>query len=179
MALRLPRSARLSYTPLALDDADFLVELLTDPDFRRYIGDRGVRVAADVEAYLRAGPWRSYLDHGFGLLKLSEAGSGRPVGIAGLIRRPTLDHVDLGYALLPASRGRGYVTEACEALLHLAANELGLRRVVAIVSPDNARSIATLLRLGFAFERTLQVDDDAPEVRLYGRPLAPAAAESG
>jgi ribosomal-protein-alanine N-acetyltransferase len=165
----LPTSARLDYAPLALADAEFIVALLNDPDFRRHIGDRGVRGSGDVEGYLRAGPLRSYAEHGFGLLKVSERASGQPIGMAGLIRRPGLDEVDLGYALLPGYRRRGYAAEACEALVRLAAGPFGLRRLVAVVTPQNSRSIATLERVGFVFERTLQLPGEATEVRLYGR----------
>ena len=172
----LPRSVRLTFAPLALADADFLVELLNDPDFRRHIGDRGVRVASDVEAYLTAGPWRSYAANGFGLLKLTETATAAAVGVAGLIRRPTLDDVDLGYALLPRYRGRGYVTEACEALIRLAGDQFGLTRIVAIVSPDNAPSIGALERVGFRFERVIPVGDGTPDVSLYGRAIVPGSA---
>ena len=167
----LPASPRLDYAALSLADADFIVALLNDADFRRHIGDRGVRQRDDVEGYLRAGPLRSYAEHGFGLLKVSERATGHPVGIAGLIRRPTLADVDLGYALLPGFRGQGYATEACEALIRMASDQFRLQRLVAIVSPDNVRSIATLERTGFVFEDTRRLAGDAADVRLYGRML--------
>jgi RimJ/RimL family protein N-acetyltransferase len=172
--LILPSSARLAYAPLSLEDANFIVALLNDDDFRRYIGDRGVRNRDDVDGYLQAGPLRSYAEHGFGLLKIAECATGKPVGIAGLLKRPALADVDLGYALLPGFRRRGYATEACEALIRLAAGPFRLTRLVAIVSPDNLGSIATLERVGFAFERMLRLQGDAADVRLYGRAL-PAA----
>ncbi len=172
----LPSSPRLAYAPLSLDDADFIVALLNDDDFRRHIGDRGVRHRDDVERYLQGGPLRSYAEHGFGLLKVVERATGRPVGIAGLLKRAALADVDLGYALLPAFRGRGYASEACAALVRLAAGHFRLPRLVAIVSPDNARSIATLERAGFAFEGLLRLPGEAADVRLYGRVLAASGA---
>ena len=166
----LPESPRLRYAPLVLDDAEFLVELLTDADFLRYIGDRGVHSVADVGRYLAEGPWASYTTNGFGLLALRETASGAPVGIAGLLKRPSLADVDLGYALLPAFRGRGYAREAGAALLALAAAAFGLRRVIAIVTPDNAASIRTLTALGFRAEGRLRVGA-ADEVDCYALAL--------
>ena len=167
----LPTSPRLSYAALSLDDADFIVALLNDEDFRRHIGDRGVRQRGDVDGYLRAGPLNSYATHGFGLLKVTETATGRPVGIAGLLKRESLVDVDLGYALLPGFRRLGYATEACDALIRLAAGHFGLRRVVAIVAPDNVRSIATLERSGFEFEERRRLPNETVDVLLYARAL--------
>ena len=171
----LPTAPRLRFSALSLDDADFIVALLNDPDFRRFIGDRGVREARDVAGYLEAGPLRSYAEHRFGLLKLTERDTGRPIGIAGLIRRPALDDVDLGYALLPGFRRQGYATEACRALVRVALEAFSLPRLVAIVSVENARSIATLERVGFTFERHVRMPGENHDVALYGLALARAA----
>ena len=73
---------------------------------------------------------------------------GVPLGICGLLKREWLDHADLGYAFLPAGRGRGYAIEAARATLDWAA-ERGIAPVQAIVSPGNRRSLALLARLGF------------------------------
>jgi ribosomal-protein-alanine N-acetyltransferase len=172
MDLILPTAPRLVFSPLAHDDAPFIVALLNDADFRRYIGDRGVREVGDVAAYLQAGPLRSYAEHRFGLLKLTQQSSGQPVGIAGLLKRPALDDVDLGYALLPGYRGRGYATEACRALIEMAASTLRLRRLVAIVTPQNARSIATLERVQFVREGQVCLPGDSQPVELYARHLS-------
>jgi RimJ/RimL family protein N-acetyltransferase len=167
----LPTAERLVFAPLSLDDADFIVALLNDPDFRRHIGDRGVRHRGDVEGYLRAGPLKSYVEHGFGLLKLVEKATGSPVGVAGLLQRAGLADVDVGYALLPGFRRRGFATEACEALIRLGAEQFALTRLVAIVSPDNARSIAILVRAGFSFEGDVRLPTDSADVHLYARVL--------
>jgi [ribosomal protein S5]-alanine N-acetyltransferase len=59
------------------------------------------------------------------------------------------DAVELGYALFPEFRGRGYATEAVAALIAWASEEHGLRRFVASVSPTNEPSLALVRRLGF------------------------------
>ncbi len=174
----LPSAPRLAFSPLTLGDAPFIVTLLNDADFRRYIGDRGVREVSDVAGYLQTGPLRSYAEHRFGLLRLTERSSGLPVGIAGLLRRPTLDDVDLGYALLPRFRRLGYATEACRALIEMAGTSFGLRRLVAIVTAQNTRSIATLERTGFVHERRICLRGDSETVELYARSLAPPAGTS-
>jgi len=149
-SMSLPQSERLAYRPLILSDGGFLCALLNDRDFLKYVGDRQVRVLADVERYLREGPWANYARHGLGLLALDERATGRTIGIAGLIQRPTLNDVDLGYALLPEARGRGYAREATCALLDQARSIFGLPRVLALIDPGNERSIRVAESCGFS-----------------------------
>ena len=103
-------------------DTAFVLEMLNDPDFLRYIGDRGVHSLAQAVDYLRDGPVASYRLNGFGLYRVERREDGAAVGMCGLIKRPPLAHPDLGYALLPRFRGHGYVAEAARAVLAAARN---------------------------------------------------------
>lgn len=156
-------SERLLLRPLDDEDASFVLALLTDPDFLRHIGDRGVH---DQDSAL------DYIEEAT-LLAVIERDSGRPVGLCGLIRRDFLDAPDLGYAFLPIGRGRGYAREAAGAVL------AGIEeRIVAIVNSENAASIAVLDALGFGFERVMTHPEDG-EVLLYERALRAVPAEAG
>lgn len=162
------RTDRLLLRSLDPDtDADFVVELLNDAAWLRYIGDKGVRTRLDARRYLEEGPVAMYGRAGFGLYAVESLDDGVPVGICGLVKRDGLADVDLGFALLPAFRGRGYALEAARATLAHAWAGLGLSRIVAIVTPDNERSRALLARLGFCFERTLQLAPDASALELH------------
>lgn len=158
---------RLHLCHLQEDDDDFILSLLNDPDWLRHIGDRGVRDAAGARRYLRDGPMRMYRERGFGLYRMDRRTDGRPMGICGLIKRPQLDDVDLGYALLPAYRGCGYAREAAMATLTHGRDELGLNRIVAITSLDNQPSIDLLQSVGMVFQRVVHLDDDDPGSRLF------------
>lgn len=159
---------RLRIRRMTADDASFILELLNDSDFLRYIGDRGVRTLDDAAAYIANGPVASYERHGFGLYLVSLAGTGVPIGIAGILRRDSLDHPDIGFAFLPAHRGQGYALEAARAVMDHAERDLGLDRVVAIVSPDNSASRRLLEVLGFRSEGLVRLAADAHEVELFG-----------
>lgn len=154
---------RLVLAPFTADDAPFIVALLTDPDWLRYIGDRGVRTEEEARGYLAAGPLASYAAHGFGLYRVARRDTGVPIGMCGLLRRETLPDVDLGFAFLPAYRGQGYAREAAAATLAYARGTLGLARILAIVSPENAASIRVLEALGMGREGVvrLQAGGDA------------------
>lgn len=158
---------RLGLRRFTAGDEPFIVELLNDPGFLRYIGDRGVRTPADASRYILHGPVSSYERHGFGLYRVELRDGRIPVGICGLLKRDTLPDVDVGYAFLPQYRGLGYAYESVSAVMADARAAHGIDRLVAIVTPDNADSIKVLEKLGFAFERRLRLTDDADEISLY------------
>jgi RimJ/RimL family protein N-acetyltransferase len=85
--------------------------------------------------------------------------------MCGLIRRPGLDDVDLGFAFLPAFRGQGFATEAASATLAHGFASCGLRRIVAITDPDNVACAGVLTRAGMRFEERRRLGD--AEVALY------------
>jgi [ribosomal protein S5]-alanine N-acetyltransferase len=158
---------RLRLRPLTEADAPFVLELLNDPDFIRQIADRGVRDLPGAREYLRNGALASYAQHGYGMLLVETRADAEPVGICGLVRRPALEHPDLGYALAPAARGCGYASEAGAAVLAHARAVLGLGSVLAIVNPDNLRSIAVLERLGFECRGMLSLPGNDSPLGLY------------
>jgi RimJ/RimL family protein N-acetyltransferase len=91
-----------------------------------------------------------------------------PLGICGLIKRDTLPDVDIGFAFLEAHCGRGYAWESAYAVLEYGRTELALRRVVAIVSPENTISINLIRKPGLHFEDQIRLTPEAKPVDLYG-----------
>lgn len=162
-------TARLAIRCFAPDDAPFIVELLNDPDWLRHIGDRGVRTLADARRYLHDGPLAMQAQEGFALWAVLRRDDAMPVGMCGLLRRAGLDDVDLGYAFLPAARGQGYAREAAAAVLAHGFQALGLRRIVAITSPDNDASARVLEAIGMRYERRLRVAGHQADSLLYAK----------
>ena len=161
---------RLQLHALAADsdsDVAFMHRLLNEPSFLHNIGDRGVRSLEDARAYLLKGPVASYAANGFGLYRIQVKASGVTAGTCGLVKRATLDHADLGYALLPEFCGMGYAVEAAAAVLAHGHGKVGLQRILAITSPDNAGSIRVLDKLGFRFENMVQWPPDNIALKLF------------
>lgn len=158
---------RLVLRQLTADDAGFMLGLLNQPSFIRFIGDRGVRTTDDARDYIRAGPAKSYELNGFGMYLVELKETALPIGICGLLKRETLDDVDVGFAFLPAYWSRGYALESARAVLSYGKDVLGLKRVVAITSVDNGSSIKLLEKLGLRFERMIRMSDDGSELRLF------------
>ena len=141
-------SSRLIMRPFCDGDRAFIVELLNEHAFIRYIGDKGVRNGDDAARYLELGPFTSYRTHGFGMLAVEEAGDNATVGMCGLIWRENQDCPDIGYAFLSRYHGLGYATEAASTVLRHAHDVLAIPRVLAFVDPENERSISLLVKLG-------------------------------
>jgi RimJ/RimL family protein N-acetyltransferase len=80
--------------------------------------------------------------------------------MCGLIKRDSLEHVDLGFAFLPRFWRNGYAFEAASAVMQYGRDVMGLTRVVAILSQDNERSARLLERLGFRLEGTVAHDKE-------------------
>ncbi len=158
---------RLALRRLTEEDAGFILDLLNEPSFLQFIGDRGVRGVEAAREYLRNGPLASYERHGFGLFLTVLKAGGVPIGFCGLLRRDGLDDVDVGYALLPRYWSQGYASEAAAAVLAYGRETLGLQRIVAITATDNVRSIRVLEKLGLKFERLVRLAEGEPEISLF------------
>lgn len=158
---------RLRLDRLVLDDAPFILRLVNEPSWLQFIGDKGVRNLDDARGYLSNGPLAMYQRHGFGLYRVELKSTGEAIGLCGLIKRDTLEHVDIGYALFPAYWGQGYAAEATAATRDYARDTLQLPRLLAICSPDNAPSIGLLQRLGLAYEGAREFTPGVPSV-VYG-----------
>jgi RimJ/RimL family protein N-acetyltransferase len=167
-------TARLRLRELASDDAPFILELVNEPAWLQFIGDKGVRTPADARKYIAEGPVASYRANGFGLFLVELKEPAGSIGICGLIRRPTLSDVDLGFALLSKHCGRGHAREAAAAVVEFGRTKIGLQRLVAITLPENERSIRVLESVGFAFERRVNLTEDSEELALYARDLSRA-----
>lgn len=160
-------TARLTLRQFDAGDAAFILELVNDPSWLRFIGNKNVGTLDDARRYILNGPVKMYARFGFGLWAVDLKERGMPVGMCGLIKRDALEDVDIGFAFLAAHRGRGYAFEAASATASYGWTTLGLARIVAITSPGNDASERLLGKLGFRFERMTRLVGDASDVELY------------
>ena len=169
--MKVLETERLILRWLSPEDAEFILQLVNEPSWLRFIGDKGVRTTNDARAYILKGPVEMYSRLGFGLYLVGLKKEGSSIGICGLIKRDSLKDVDLGFAFLPAYWGNGFAYEAASAVMAYAEKVLGLKRVLAITSLDNDRSIKLLEKLGLRLERITKLAPDSEEVRLFGTEL--------
>jgi RimJ/RimL family protein N-acetyltransferase len=166
--LTILETERLLLRHLSTEDAEFILELLNEPSFIRNIGDRGIRTIEGANSYILNGPVASYAKNGFGLYLVKLKETDESIGMCGLIKRDTLEDVDIGYAFLPRFWSKGYAVESARAVREYAKNAIGLKRIVAIVDPENEGSIRVLERIGLQFEKMVRLSEDDIELKLFG-----------
>ncbi len=169
--MKVIETERLILRRLTVDDDEFILELLNDPAWLRFIGDKGVRTLDDAREYILKGPVAMYERLGFGLYLTELKDEGVPIGVCGLIKRDYLKDVDIGFAFLPRFRREGYGYESASAVMSYGKRALGLNRLAAITSPDNYDSAGLLEKLGFHFEGMIKLSVDGEEVRLFAADL--------
>jgi [ribosomal protein S5]-alanine N-acetyltransferase len=159
-------TGRLTLRELNLEDAAFILELLNEPAFLRFIGDKGVRNLHDAREYLLQGPIGSYARDGYGLYAVC-LHDGTRLGICGLVKRDGLSDPDVGFAFLARHRAQGYAVESAAAVLRRARDVLQLRRILAICSPDNAASMAVLEKIGLRFAGMIRLPENDSDLKLF------------
>jgi ribosomal-protein-alanine N-acetyltransferase len=172
--VKILETERLVIRECTTDDAPFVLELLNSPKFLQFIGDRLVRTDEDARRYIETRFLASYHDNGHGLYIVEVKGGGNPksegdspklIGLCGLVKRPSLDRPDLGFAFLPEFEGRGYGAESAAAIIEHAKRELGLTSLLAITTLDNAASSSLLNKLGFKHQRV--IDENGERLNLF------------
>lgn len=139
--------------------------LMQDADVMRYVGDR--RAPSLQETWRSVAGWIGHWTlRGYGLWAIEERESGLVIGRAGLINPVDWPGPEVGYLLGRDWWGRGYATEAARAAMDWGFRTIGFERLLSLIDPENAASIAVAERLG----ETLRGDTDlwGHRVLVYG-----------
>lgn len=146
------------------------IEKFTSDDFEKYyslISDEGV-MAMITERAILIEEAKIYYDlllknnaqhESFGNFKVFQKETGDFIGLAKLaIEDNNLEEAELGYMLLPEYCGKGYGSEIAKLMLEKAINEKSLKKIVAIIDPNNKASRKILLNNEFVSEKVCEID---------------------
>jgi RimJ/RimL family protein N-acetyltransferase len=158
---------RLVLRQLTIGDADFMLELMNEPGFVQFVADRGLRTAEDAAQYLQEKILPSYEQLGFGFYRMELRGTGESVGICGVVKRETLEHPDVGFAVLDRFCGQGFAYEAALACMRYGHEVLGLAKISGVTAPENRISIRLLEKLGLTFQRKIHLPGYGTESLLF------------
>jgi [ribosomal protein S5]-alanine N-acetyltransferase len=158
---------RLSLRQLQFNDAEFIVDLVNQPSWLKYIGERNVHSIDDAIAYMQNGPMAMYQKHGMGLLLVERMEDKTPLGLCGLLMRDSLEHPDIGFAFHPSAWGQGYAKEAAQACVEHAFVTLRLERLLAITMSSNLSSIKLLRSIGLQYEKDIRFPPNDEVLQLF------------
>ena len=154
-------SDRLLLNILTPNDHEFILALVSSPEWIRFIGDRNLKNQQDALAYIDKILNNPNVEYRVVRLKKEM----QAIGLVTLIKRDYLDHHDLGFAFLADFTGKGYAFEAASTVLQYLIKSGAHDRLLATTLPDNSSSIRLLEKLGFQFEK--QIRPEVEELLLY------------
>jgi RimJ/RimL family protein N-acetyltransferase len=170
---------RFLLRPLIVDDADWLADLLADPEVNRFLLDDALpaeEARQTAEAIVSLDLMKSH----FGHWAIQDKSTGAIHGWTELSKlRPWAgpsDEIALSYVLRRASWGQGIATEAAQRLLRCAFEVQRLERVMAVIMAGNRPSERVLEKLGMHFIEAARSADgkDLRYFRIDARGLARA-----
>lgn len=157
-------SQRLYYRKPNESDAAFILDLVNEPDWLKYIGDRKVSSHQDAVRFINESLNAKQSLDSLGLRVCCLASSDlsgentnkdtnkdTPIGLCGLLKREYLDSIDIGYAFISKYRRLGYGIEAASFFKTYAFENLNVEKLYATVLKENKQSISLLEKLGFRF----------------------------
>lgn len=145
------QTPRLILRAFTLDDVDAMYQLMTVPEVIRYVGNKPAQSKQDVLDYLHQHPLRDYQVYGYGRFACVCRETGQLIGFSGIKFLEELSETELGYRFLPQFWRKGLATEAGQAVIEFAQG-LGLKRLVAVIHPQNQGSQQVATKLGFRLE---------------------------
>lgn len=149
LPVNITSTKRLVIRELAVSDIKEIYPIYTDPQVRNYIENIDDYMENEIEkqkAYIQ----NVYSFYGYGLWGVFSKTTGRLIGRCG-IENHIIDgkeEIMLSYLLDSQHWGYGYALECCNAVLKYAYEELGIKRIVAVIDTGNSRSVKTAQKLG-------------------------------
>ena len=155
---------RLLLRSFTLADLPVLRSMRAKEEVSRYLGTSALQtpefVAERLHAYLEC-----YRLHGFGVAAVTEKSGVELIGWSGLQplefgwnghwpRPHETKQIEVGYSFDTPHWGKGYATEVAAAWLRYDFEEAGLRRIVAVASPENKSSWRVMEKLGMKYVTT-------------------------
>lgn len=151
---------RLIIKDISGDEAKFYLELFNDPDWIKNINDKGLRTVEAVEDYIKNKVLKEFQNNGTGFFTIRLKNSKQPIGVSTLLFRDITQYYDVGYALMPNARGKGYAKEATLAMMEYTKLKLKAPYVYAITKTDNMPSINLLKTIGFDLATTEELFEE-------------------
>ena len=128
------------------DDFESYAAICADPEVMRYLGGKPfTRLEAWRHMAFLIGHWQL---RGYGHWAVEEKATGRVIGRLGFLNPEGWPGFEVGWTLARDSWGKGYASEGARHALRHAFTEMGRRRVISLIHPENRASIKVAERMG-------------------------------
>jgi len=151
-------TTRLRLRQFTHDDLQVMYILNTDPDVIKY-ADTLPRDMEEVRQRLEQGPLADYKKYGYGRFAVELKETGEVIGFCGIKYLPEIDLPEVGYRYMKEYWGRGIGTEAAEVCVGFARDDLKIKKLIALIIPENIASIRVAEKLGMT---------KGPLIHIYG-----------
>jgi RimJ/RimL family protein N-acetyltransferase len=142
--------------PLHYGDAEAWIEMVNDPEVRRFLPPGP---APTMETFEGAVESRHAMerDLGYAMWAVDEVSSGIFVGQCGIRPAKSMDpnagsEIDLAYHFRRSSWNKGYASEAATAVLGHGLGPIGLETIMAVAIPDNVGSWRVMEKVGMRYD---------------------------
>ena len=137
------------------DDAEAFFRLNRDLEVLRFVPDKRLLNVEQARQILVDHPIVEYRKYGFGRGACILKSTGEQIGFAGLKYLEELGEVDVAFRLMPNHWGQGLATEAALASVRFGFADLGLKRIIGLVMPENIASVRVLEKTGLRYAETV------------------------
>jgi len=173
-------TGRLLLRRFTTDDLEAFYQLGSRPEIIRYAQSAPLASREQALEFMKAAPFHDYATYGYGRFACVWKATGGVIGFSGVKYVPEIEDTELGYRFLPEHWGRGLATEAGAASIEFARSTLGLKRLVAMVHPDNIASARVVTKLGFTVEKQLRYSGlPGIDIHLFACSLATGSSAAG
>jgi ribosomal-protein-alanine N-acetyltransferase len=160
-------SKRLIIRPTFEQDDKLIFQLMNNPKFIKYVGDRKISSINDAKNYIKVKMLSQLYLMGYSSYTLINKSNGDKIGICGLYNRAGVDGIDIGFSILPHFERLGYAYESSSRLIKVAFEELEIEEIKAITNQDNISSKNLLKKLGFKLIGKTILPDEKEELLLF------------
>jgi len=146
-------------------DLEPLAALWADPEVTYYMGGRRnyeeVLKELGEDAQLNPQP-------AFDLWPVIEKETGQIIGHCGILEKNIegRNQYEIVYVLAKSAWGKGFATEVANSLKDYAFDQLGLKRITALIDPDNLKSEVVATKIGLRYEKNT-VRPNGKNMRLF------------
>jgi ribosomal-protein-alanine N-acetyltransferase len=150
--MRILETERLLLRSQQPEDLERLAKMFGDEEVMRFMGDGKTLPRSAAEQSIKR--WNEYeREHGYTNWAVIRKEDNAFIGKCGFNILPDDSDIELAYMLDEPYWGMGYATEISKAVLEYGVNKLDLKRIVALIYPQNSPSIRVIEKIGMKYEK--------------------------